>query len=114
VSVSPTIVLALADALDALGKVASELRDAVDADALVSVAHAAKLGCTRPSVIRRAIASGALAGFGGERDRAVRVDDLRTWIESRRVKLSPTERTEADVEKRMREISKRDRAEAAE
>ncbi len=71
------------------------------ADDLLPLADAARIAAR---VLRGEIRAGHLAAYGGQRDRAVRRDDLCRWIEGRAVKPhAPID--DDDIERRMRRIS---------
>ena len=76
----------------------------VDPRELVSVRDAARLAATSLRVVRAAIHTGDLPAFGGQRDRAVRREDLNGWIESRRLTLPGP--NDDDVERRMKRLAR--------
>ena len=85
----PAALYALADAAEALARLAREAaseRPEASADALIPVAEAARLAATSVRVVRDAIHRGELTAFGRMRDRAVRNADLAAWIASRALK----------------------------
>jgi helix-turn-helix protein len=87
--VSPAALSALADAADALARLARAAADegvTAPPRALVPVTDASKLAKTSVRVVRDAIRAGDLAAYGGQRDRCVRRGDLDAWIESRRTR----------------------------
>jgi hypothetical protein len=103
----PAALHALADAADALARLAreaaSERPEAWD-DALIPIAEAARLAATSVRVVRDAIRRGELAAFGRMRDRAVRHADLAVWIASRALK--PIEGIDdADIARRVRRLA---------
>jgi hypothetical protein len=103
----PAALRALADAAEALARLAreaaSERTEAWD-DALIPVAEAARLAATSVRVVRDAIRQGELAAFGGMRDRAVRHADLVAWIASRALK--PVEGIDhADIARRVNRLA---------
>lgn len=105
----PAAIRALADAADALARLAraaaAEDSDG-GADALIPIADAARLAATSIRIVRDAIRAGDLTAYGRSRDRAVRTDDLRAWVASRRVK--PVEGVDdADVALRVRKLARR-------
>jgi hypothetical protein len=78
---------------------------------LLPIQECARLAATSVRVVRDAIRAGDLTAYGGQRDRAVRADDLARWIESRRVILSGP--ADADIERRMQRLGRRRGARAA-
>jgi helix-turn-helix protein len=97
---------ALADAADALARLAREAAQEHDAggDALVSIREAARIAVTSPRVVREAVRNGELVAYGRARDRAVRRNDLDSWIASREVK--PVRGVEdLDIERRMARLA---------
>ena len=108
---SPAALLALADAADALARLArAAVVDAgADTGTMLPVAHAAQLAGTTVRVIRDAIRAGALPAFGRQRDRAVRRGDLTEWIESRRA-VPVVGPDDPDLERRIRRIARRQSA----
>jgi hypothetical protein len=106
--VSPAALHAIADAADALARLArAALEDEpADASKLIRIADAATLAATSARVIREAIRSGALAAYGRQRDRAVRHADLMEWVESRRAKpvAGPDD---AEVDRGIRRLARR-------
>jgi len=86
--VSPAALHALADAADALARLAREAaaEDKGDPRAMVPIAEAARSAGTSIRVVREAIRGGALVAYGRQRDRSVRRDDLEAWIASRRIR----------------------------
>jgi hypothetical protein len=103
----PAALRALADAAEALARLAreaaSERPEAWD-DALIPVAEAARLAATSVRVVRGAIRQGELAAFGRMRDRAVRHGDLAAWIASRALK--PVEGIDdADIARRVHRLA---------
>ena len=108
----PAALYALADAADALARlareVASEQVGAQRDDALIPIAEAARLAATSPRVVRDAIRRGELAAFGRMRDRAVRHPDLAAWIVSRAVKpLRGVD--DADIARRVERLAQGER-----
>lgn len=103
----PTALRALADAADALARIARAAADDREesADSLIPLAEAARLGATSVRVLRAAIRVGELAAYGRSRDRAVRVGDLRAWVAGRRVVPGADD---ADIARRMRRLAGRD------
>jgi Helix-turn-helix domain len=105
--VNRNALLALADAADALARlaraVADEAPNTTDPSRLLHAKDAAVYAGTSRRVIHEAVRSGALVAYGKQRDRAVRVSDLENWIESRRVKptMGPDD---ADIERRIKEL----------
>ena len=104
---TPAALHALADAADALARLAreaaSERPDAED-DVLIPVAEAARLAATSVRVVRDAIRRGELPAFGRMRDRAVRHADLAAWIASRA--LEPVEGIDdADIARRVNRLA---------
>jgi len=99
---------ALADAADALARLARAAADDAPSDpgALVPIAEAARVAGTCLRVVRDAIRSHDLPAFGRQRDRVVRHADLQKWIESRRV---PVVRgpDDDDIEQRVARIAQR-------
>jgi hypothetical protein len=91
-------VLALAAALAAVLAPDS----APSADELLPLAEAATRAATSVRVLREAIRHGDLAGFGKQRDLAVRRVDLLHWIESRRVRIDGVD--DADIARRVRRL----------
>ena len=109
----PAALHALADAADALARlareVASEPVGAQRDDALIPIAEAARLAATSPRVVRDAIRRGELAAFGRMRDRAVRHADLAAWIAGRLVKpLHGVD--DADIARRVERLAQGKRA----
>jgi len=101
---SPAELLALAEAAEALARLARAASAQEASSALVPVRSAARIAATSPRVINEAIRTGDLAAYGGQRDRAVRMEDLARWIESRKVQLDGPE--DADIERRMRRLTR--------
>jgi hypothetical protein len=98
---------AVADAADALGRLARECATFDDdPSALVPLRDAARVAASSARVLREAIRAGDLVAYGGQRDRAVRRRDLDAWIESRRVPAAAGP-DDADMERRMRRLAKR-------
>jgi hypothetical protein len=100
---------ALADAADALARLAREAASEVDgrhrADALVPLAEAARLAATSLRVVRDAVRRRELVAFGRMRDRAVRRADLASWIASREVKPVPGV-DDLDIERRVARLAR--------
>jgi hypothetical protein len=86
--VSPAALRAIADAADALARLAREAatETSLDPTAMVPLAEAARSAGTSTRVVRDAIRAGALVAYGRQRDRSVRRDDLAAWIASRRIR----------------------------
>src|SRR5579864_5357233 len=81
---------ALADAADALARIArAAADDEPESDALVPLEEAARLAATSRRVVRDAIRSKELPGYGRARDRSVRRADLDAWIANRRTAPLP-------------------------
>ncbi len=98
---------ALADAADALARLAREAAEEHDVrgDTLVSIREAARFAVTSPRVVREAVRNGELVAYGRARDRAVRRNDLDAWIASREVK--PVRGVEdSDIERRMARLER--------
>jgi hypothetical protein len=72
---------------------------------LIPIRQCARMAATSIRVIRDAIRAGDLTAYGGQRDRAVRADDLARWIESRRVVLAGP--ADPDIERRMQRLARR-------
>jgi hypothetical protein len=107
--VRPAALRALADAAEALARLAREAAGDSDGeprdDALVPLAEAARLAATSLRVVRDAIRRRELTAFGRTRDRAVRRADLDTWIASREVR--PIRGVQdADIERRMARLAR--------
>jgi hypothetical protein len=106
-AVRPGALHALADAADALARLAREAAQEHDVhdDALVPVHEAARLAATSIRVVRDAVRNGELVAYGRARDRAIRRDDLDAWIASREAK--PVRGFEdADIERRMARLGR--------
>jgi hypothetical protein len=107
----PAALYALADAAEALARLAREAAsDRPEAwdDALIPVAEAARLAATSVRVVRDAIRRGELAAFGRMRDRAVRHADLADWMAGRALK--PVEGIDdADIARRVNRLTQRKR-----
>jgi hypothetical protein len=106
---SPAALQALADAAEALARLAREAASDPDAkhqnDALVPLAEAAQLAATSVRVVRDAIRNRQLVAYGRMRDRAIRRSDLDKWIASREVK--PVRGVDdADIERRMARLAR--------
>jgi len=99
--------LALADAAEALACLARAAAQDTSADSqdLVPLRDAARIAATSPRIVRDAIRRGDLPAYGGQRDRSIRLRDLRFWIESRRVPVrsGPDGR---DIERRMARLAR--------
>jgi hypothetical protein len=91
-------VLALASALAAL----LTPKATPAADQLLPLPEAARIAATSVRVLREAIRRGDLPAFGGQRDRAVRSDDLARWIKARRIVVAGAD--DADIARRMRRL----------
>jgi hypothetical protein len=105
---TPAALVALADAADALARLARAAAEdgSVDPSALVPLSAAASTAGTSVRVVRDAIRSGELAAFGRQRDRSVRRSDLNAWIESRRSKpIAGAD--DADIARRMSRLARR-------
>jgi hypothetical protein len=104
---TPDALRAIADAADALGRLArAALQNAgPDPAKMLPLKDAAQIAGTSVGVVREAIRDGALAAYGRQRDRAVRFADLAPWIESRRVKpvAGPDD---ADIARRFRRLAR--------
>jgi hypothetical protein len=87
-TVSPAALRAIADAADALARLAREAAadTAADSAAMVPLAEAARMAGTSMRVVRDAVRDRALLAFGRQRDRSVRRADLDAWIASRQVR----------------------------
>ena len=85
---TPAALRAIADAADALARLAREAAAEASSDpaTMVPLAEAARSAGTSIRVVRDAVRGGALVGYGGQRDRSVRRADLDAWIASRRVR----------------------------
>jgi hypothetical protein len=104
---SPDALRALADAADALARLArAAAEETVSADDHLSLDEArvlARLRTTRP--LREALRRGDLQGFGSQRTRTIRRPDLLAWIESRR--MAPVQGiADADIERRVLRLAK--------
>jgi hypothetical protein len=106
---SPTALQALADAAEALARLARAAASDPDSkhpnDALVPLAEAARIAATSIRVVRDAIRNRQLVAYGRMRDRAVRRTDLGTWIASREVKPSQG-LDDADIERRIARLAR--------
>jgi hypothetical protein len=105
----PTALHALADAAEALARLAREAASGPDGEhldgALIPIAEAARLAATSVRVVRDAIRCHDLVAFGRMRDRAVRRADLDAWIMSR--KLKPIQGLDdADLERRVARLAR--------
>ncbi len=102
--------LALADAAEALARLARAFAEEIstDPEELVPLREAARFAATSPRVVREAIRVGDLPAYGGQRDRSVRRRDLGQWIESRKVpvRVGPDDR---DMERRMARLEREGR-----
>lgn len=109
---SPAALRAIADAADALARLAREASAETahhDPNAMVALHEAARLAGTSPRVVRDAIRAGDLAGYGRQRDRSVRRADLDAWIASRR--LRPVEGADdRDIAARIARLARRPKA----
>jgi hypothetical protein len=87
-TVSPAALRAIADAADALARLAREAAAETHTDpgTVVPLAEAARIAGTSTRVVRDAIRDGALVAFGRQRDRSVRRANLEAWIASRQVR----------------------------
>lgn len=108
---SPAALRALADAADALARLARAAADddaTGDSASLLPLPDAARAAATSVRVIREAIRGGDLAAVGRQRDRAVKRGDLNAWIESRKVRpiAGPEDR---DIDRRIARLSRRGR-----
>lgn len=102
---SPAALRAIADAADALARLARAALTDDGATSMLPIAVAAERAGCSVRTIRAGIRVGDLPAFGRQRDRAVRADDLAAWIESRKVK--PTEGADdADMDRRMARLAK--------
>jgi hypothetical protein len=88
---TPAALRAIADAADALARLAREasVEERTDPTVMVPLAEAARVAGTSIRVVRDAIRGGVLPGYGRQRDRSVRRADLDAWILSRRMKPLP-------------------------
>jgi hypothetical protein len=94
----------LAVAADGTAAILITLPRTSDAHALIDLVAAAHHAATSPRVLREAMRKGELAGFGGQRDRSVRREDLERWIEARR--LSPVAGVDDDdIDRRVRRLA---------
>jgi hypothetical protein len=104
----PAALRALADAADALARLAREVADdgaKRGDDALIPLAEATRLAATSVRVLREAIRARELPAFGRARDRSVRRDDLDLWIASRRVKpIAGAD--DADIARRVQRLAR--------
>ncbi len=103
----PAALHALADAADALARLAREAAQEHDlgGGALVPIHEAARIAATSIRVVRDAVRRGELAAYGRARDRAIRRNDLDAWIASREVK--PVRGVEdLDIERRMARLER--------
>ena len=86
---SPAALRAIADAADALARLAREASEdtaQTNPNAMLALPEAARVAGTSVRIVRDAIRAGVLAGYGRQRDRSVRRGDLDTWIASRRLR----------------------------
>jgi hypothetical protein len=106
---SPAALQALADAAEALARLAREAATAPESkhpnDALVPLSEAARIAATSVRVVRDAIRNRQLVAYGRMRDRAVRRTDLDMWIASREVKPSHG-LDDADIERRIARLAR--------
>jgi len=107
---NPHALRALADAADALARLARAAIDEApgDATALVPLTDAARIAATSVRTLRDAIRAGDLPAHGRQRDRSVRRSDLETWVESRRVRpvAGPSD---PDIDRRVARLALRSR-----
>jgi hypothetical protein len=108
--VRPAALKAIADAADALARLArAALEDEhAAAEDLVPLAEAARIAATSTRVLRHAIRVGELDAFGRQRDRSVRRADLARWIESRRTRPT-TGPVDEDIARRVIQLSRQAR-----
>lgn len=102
---SPIALRALADAADALARLARAALDEVPGEpsAIVPIVEAARVAGTSVRVVRDAIRAGDLTAYGKQRDRGVRRRDLDVWIETRQ--LRPVAGVDdADMDRRVRRL----------
>jgi hypothetical protein len=107
--------LAIAEAADALARVARAAADGTehDDDTLLPLSEAARLAATSVRVVREAIRFGELPAYGRTRDRSVRRGDLMIWIASRRVVPVPGA-DDDDIARRVRRLERSRRTRKAE
>ena len=109
-----TLVEAIADAADALARIARlaaprRLESPTTASSsMIPISEAAWMAATTVRVVRDAIRTGELTAYGRRRDRAVRETDLRAWIAGRRVEPMAGA-DDLDMERRMRRLERRTR-----
>jgi hypothetical protein len=64
----------------------------------LTIADAAHVAATKPSILRRAINHGELPASGGKRDRSILRSDLEKWIASRTINVRPSSDFAREVE----------------
>jgi hypothetical protein len=102
--------LAIADAAEALARVARAAADGSgqDDDALLPLSEAARIAATSVRVVRDAIRFHELPAYGRARDRAVRRGDVHAWIASRRV-VPVRGADDEDIARRVRRLERNQR-----
>jgi hypothetical protein len=109
---SPAVMRAIADAADALARLARAAAEDAPRDPgeLLPVAEAARVAATSVRVLRDAIRAGLLPAHGGQRDRSVRRSDLDAWIATRAAPVRRVEQGQAGrVEARLARAAERGR-----
>jgi hypothetical protein len=108
--VTPVARRALADAADALARIAREAASEGELapTRMFNVASAAAFAAVSRRTVQQAIRQGALAAYGTQRDRAVKGADLLAWIESRRHQRPVTlnDEAERDIDRRGRQLER--------
>ena len=104
---SPAALRALADAADALARLARAAlaEDGASPAALLPLRVAAERAGASVRTLRDAIRLGDLPAFGKQRSRVVRAADLATWIESRKVR-STEGADDADMDRRVARLAR--------
>jgi hypothetical protein len=104
---TPAALRAIADAAEALARVAREAAEdgGADPSKLLTLRQAAEFACTSLRTVRDAIRHGDLDAFGGQRDRTVRRGDVLLWIESRRLPVLQGP-DDADIQRRMARLAR--------
>jgi hypothetical protein len=99
-------ILALADAADAISRIArAVVEDSGTDDTLVPLREAARMAATSMRVLRKAIRAGALTAYAQTRGRAVRRSELQTWIEDSKLPTLPGP-DDDDVARRVQRIAR--------
>lgn len=106
---TPAALRALADAADALARIAREAarEGELVPSRMLNISEAAAFAAVKRRTVQQAIRRGELAAYGAQRDRAVKGADLLAWIESRRYRSRPVtldDEAERDIDRRVGQL----------